>query len=254
MTTAEPQTVQAQTDAVSHFWVMRLSCRALEKATCNCCVNDIFQGRAPGRILGVDVEAEEMAEDRLRLVQTLHWQGPIEWGAPERRTLAVETRTIDIRPGEVANLFDVRSQLRPAEWDLHVGPTRHVYYGLRMTEPLRVTSGAAMVDSQGRTGAAAISGQVSDWADCSGAIAAGRQAGAALFPYASAQGFPWFVADRGTLTVNPIAREGYALNQDDVLDFAVRFVVHDGDVEEADVAGMWEAFDGAGLASDVTMV
>ncbi len=64
---------------------MRLRCRALEKATCNCCVNDIFQGRAPGRILGVDVEAEETTEDHLQLVQTLHWQGPIEWSAPERR-------------------------------------------------------------------------------------------------------------------------------------------------------------------------
>ena len=254
MTTAEPQTVQAQTDAVSHLWAMRLSCRALEKATCNCCVNDIFQGRAPGRILGVDVEAEEMAADHLRLVQTLPVQGPIEWGAPERRTLAVETRTIDIRPGEVANLFDVRSQLRPAEWDLHVGPTRHAYFGLRMTEPLRVTSGATMVDSQGRTGAAAISGQISDWVDCSGTIAAGRQAGAALFPYATAQGFPWFVADWGTLTVNPMARKGYPLKQGEVLDFAVRFIVHDGDAEESDVAGMWEAFDEAGLASDVAMV
>ena len=72
---------------------------ALEEANYNFYVNDIFQGRAPGRILGVDVEAEEMAEDHLRLAQTLHWQGPIEWGAPQRRTLAVETRTIDIRPG-----------------------------------------------------------------------------------------------------------------------------------------------------------
>ena len=101
---------------------------ALEEANYNFYVNDIFQGRAPGRIFGVDVEAEEMAADHLRLVQTLHWQGPIEWGAPERRTLAVETRTIDIRPGETANLFDVRSQLRAAEWDLHIGPTRHAYF------------------------------------------------------------------------------------------------------------------------------
>ena len=76
---------------------------AFEEANYNFYVNDIFQGRAPGRILGVEVEAEEIADDHLRLVQTLHWQGPIEWGAPERRTLAVETRTIDIRPGEVAN-------------------------------------------------------------------------------------------------------------------------------------------------------
>ena len=125
---------------------------AFEEANYNFYVNDIFQGRAPGRILGVEVEADEIADDHLRLVQTLHWQGPIEWGAPERRTLAVETRTIDIRPGEVANLFDVRSQLRAGEWDLRIGPTRHAYFGLRLTEALRVTNGATMVDAEGRVG------------------------------------------------------------------------------------------------------
>ena len=220
---------------------------AFEEANYNFYVNDIFQGRAPGRILGVEVEADEIADDHLRLVQTLHWQGPIEWGAPERRTLAVETRTIDIRPGEVANLFDIRSQLRAAEWDLRIGPTRHAYFGLRLTEALRVTNGATMVDAEGRVGGGAISGEVSDWVDCSGTVAAGRQAGGALFPYPSAQGFPWFVADWGTLTVNPLASKGYALKRGDVLDFAVRFVVHDGDAEAADVAGMWGAFAGEGL-------
>ena len=123
------------------------------------------------------MEADEIADDHLRLVQTLHWQGPIEWGAPERRTLAVETRTIDIRPGEVANLFDIRSQLRAAEWDLRIGPTRHAYFGLRLTEALRVTNGATMVDAEGRVGGGAISGEVSDWVDCSGTVAAGRQDG-----------------------------------------------------------------------------
>ena len=88
----------------------------------------------------------------------------------------------------------------------------------------------------------AISGAVSDWVDCSDTVAEGRRAGVALFPYASAQGFPWFVADWGTLTVNPLGREGYALKRGDVLDFAVRFVVHDGDAEEADVAGLYGAF------------
>jgi len=73
--------------------------------------------------------------------------------------------------------------------------------------------------------------------DCSGTVAAGRRAGAALFPYPSVQGFPWFVVDWGTMTVHPMAREGYALKWGDVLDFAVRFFVHDGDAEEADVVG-----------------
>ena len=43
-----------------------------------------------------------------------------------------------------------------------------------------------------------------------------------------------------------MAREGYSLKRGDELDFAVRFVVHDGDMEEADVAGMWGAFDAGG--------
>ena len=43
--------------------------------------------------------------------------------------------------------------------------------------------------------AVAISGQASDWVGCSGTVVAGKQAGAALYPYASAQGYPWFVAD-----------------------------------------------------------
>ena len=213
-----------------------------EEANYNFYVNDIFQGRAPGRILSVDVEAAEIAADHLRLTQTLHWQGPSEWGAPQRRTLAVETRTIDIRPGEVANLFDVRSQLRAAEWELRIGPTRHAYFGVRMTEPLRVTNGATMIDAKGRAGGRAISGQVSDWVDCSGTIAAGRQAGAALFPYPGAHGFPWFVSDWGTLTVNPLAHKQYELNQDDLLDFAVRVVVHDGDAEQVDIAGLYRSF------------
>ena len=155
----------------------------------------------------------------------------------------METRTIDIRPGEVANLFDIRSQVRAAEWDLRIGPTRHAYFGLRLTEALRVTNGATMVDAEGRVGGGAISGEVSDWVDCSGTVAAGRRAGGALFSVRRARsGFPWFVADWGTLTVNPLEGKGCALKRGDVLDFAVRFVVHDGDAEEADVAGMYGSF------------
>ncbi|MDE0428216.1 MAG: PmoA family protein [Caldilineaceae bacterium] len=213
-----------------------------EEASYNFYVNDIFQGRAPGRILSVDVEAEELAADHLRLTQTLHWQGPVEWGAPQRRTLAVETRTIDIRPGQTANLFDVRSHLRAAEWELRIGPTRHAYFGLRMTEALRVTAGAVLIDSAGRSGGQAISRQISDWVDCSGTIAAGRSAGAALFPYPSAQDFPWFVSDWGTLTVNPLARKQYQLQPGEALDFAVRVVAHDGDAEQADIAGLYRSF------------
>ncbi len=56
----------------------------------------------------------------------------------------------------------------------------------------------------------------------------------------------------GTLKVKPMAREGYALKRGDVLDFAVRLVVHDGDAADADVKGLCRACDAEVLGSRVT--
>ncbi len=215
---------------------------AYEEATYNFYVNDTFQGRAPGRIVSVSVESAEVSENHLQIVQTLNWRGPSEWGAPQGRTLAIETRSIDVYPGEVANLIDIRSQLRPTEWDISIGPTRHAYFGVRMVESLRATSGATLIDSAGRSGAVAISGQVSDWVDCSGQIAAHNRAGVALFPYPSAASTPWHVADWGTMGVNPFVQKDRTINRGEMLDVAVRVVVHDGGAEEAGIMELYRAF------------
>jgi len=75
----------------------------LEEANYNFYINEVFQGRAPGRIIARDTQSTERSESHLEVKQTLDWQGPVEWGAPHRRRLAIETRTFDIRPGQQAN-------------------------------------------------------------------------------------------------------------------------------------------------------
>ena len=218
------------------------STNAYEEATYNFYVNDTFQGRAPGHIVSVSVEETEVSENHLRLIQTLNWQGPSEWGAPQGRILAVETRTIDIYPGETANLVDIRSQLSPTDWDINIGPTRHAYFGVRMVESLRATAGATLIDSAGRSGGAAISGGDADWVDCSGQIAADRCVGVAVFRYPCTVNALWYIADWGTLAVNPFAREGRMIKHGEILDLAVRVVVHDGDAETAGIEGLYQRF------------
>ncbi len=215
---------------------------AYEEATYNFYVNETFQGRAPGRILSRSVESTEVSEDHLRLIQTLHWQGPGEWAAPQGRILIAETRTIDIYPGEAVNLIDIHSQLQPTDWDISIGPTRHAFFGVRMAEALRVTGGAILTDSACRSSAEAISGQRADWVDCSGPVAAGRHAGVALFSHPPSGSGAWFVADWGLLTMNPFAKRRETIERNEVLDLAVRIVVHDGDAKEADVEGCYRSF------------
>lgn len=198
-----------------------------EAACYNFYVNDTFQGRAPGRIVGTALRHEPDG-DRLRLTQALEWRGPAEWGATEGRVILEETRVIDIRCDDDATILDLRSQLQPTEWDVTLGPTRHAYFGVRVIESLRESHGGTMSDSAGQVGAEAISGSVSAWVDTTGPVGGGRQAGVALMPHGDSAGHPWFVTDWGTMTVNPLVDAARQVRCGDRVPFGARIVTHDG--------------------------
>ena len=132
--------------------------------------------------------------------------------------LALETRTTDIRPGDVVNTVDIRSQLRPTEWDLTIGPTRHAFFTVRLAYGLRVDDGGALVDADGRCGGAAITNRTSAWVDASGPAPHGARAGLAILPHASTAQVPWVAYDWGTVVVNPFAREPREVRRGDTLD------------------------------------
>ncbi len=210
-----------------------------ESGTYNLYTNRVFQGRSPGRTWVTNVEAGELASDHLRVVQTVEWQGPEEWGAADRRrVLAIETRTTDIQPGETVNTLDVRSQLRPTDWDLSFGPTRHAYFTIRFAYGLRVVDGGALVDDDGRRGGAAITNQRSAWIDASGEVSHGKTAGLAIVLHASTAHVPWVAYDWGTTVVNPFAREAGSVKQGETLDLGIRLLAHDGDASEAQIASL----------------
>ncbi len=217
-----------------------------EEGTYGFYVNNTFQGRAAGRIRGTVLEHEQLGPEHLRLTQSLVWRGPCEWGAPEGRILIEETRTMDVRPGEQANLLDIRSRLRATEWELELGPTRHAFFGVRMTEALTAAHGAILRDPE-HQGVEAINGQTSDWLDCSGTLGSGVRAGVAMFPDASTKGHPWHATGWGVLNLNPLASRAYSLTPGGHLEFALRIVVHDGDADEARISELYQEFiDAAG--------
>ncbi len=235
---------QSITIGADHFNVYYpYSTDKFEEANYNFYVNETFQGRSAGRIVGIGFEAEEMSEDHLRIVQNLEWRGAAEWGAPgQGRVLALETRTIDIHTGKTANIIDIRSALRPGEWDFSIGPTRHAYFTIRLADGLHETDGGTIVDSENRRGADRINGQTADWVDYSGPGPHGRGAGIAVFLHPSLGNPPWHVAEWGTITINPLATAARRVNRGETLESALRIVAHDGDADQAGIAELYEAF------------
>lgn len=214
-----------------------------EQAVYNFYVNDTFQGRAPGRIVAVAHQQDEIDETHLLLRQQLEWRGPREWGAPEGRVVVLEQRDLHLRCSDEAYVIDIQSHLRPAEWSLQLGPTRHAYHGVRVVESLRQSHGAQVTDSTGAKGAEAINDTISDWVDMSGSVGAGRSAGIALMPHPNCAGNPWFVTDWGTMTVNPFGSHQQTLAKGDTLHLGARIVVHDGHADPAQLSALHAAIE-----------
>ena len=208
-----------------------------------------MRGRGEGRIVvTAHNECTELSEGHLEFVVRMQWQGPEEGYAPKhRRVVGEEMRTITVLPGDKANIIDVRSQLRPTQWDMRLGPSRHGYFTIRVADHLRVVDpqvrkvGGNLVDSAGRRGEDVI-WQHADWVDYYGTDAEGRTAGISVFQHPSMGNVAWYAATYGTIRVNPFRKGGTFVLRGDEVDKGIRVVAHDGDPFEAGVPELFEAF------------
>lgn len=213
----------------------------IERGTYNFYVNDTFQGRTPGRITPVSHESDEVSDSHLRIVQHLEWQGPIEWGAPDRRVLARETRTIDIRPGERSNVVDIHCHLEPTDWDIVIGPTRHAYFTVRMADGLRVVDGGTIADADGRSNVKLINDHFAEWVDLTANGPHGHEVGVTVIPHPSAHDIAWYAHDWGSIAANPFLRYQACLSKGEHLELGITLIAHDGDTHQAGVARIYES-------------
>jgi hypothetical protein len=197
----------------------------------NCYVDDVFQGRAPGRIVVVSMHGEA-EPDGFAFVQSIQWRGPREWGASEGRLLLDERRTTRVRAVDGAYLIDVRSVLAAATQRIVLGPTRHAYFNFRLAPSMCVDNGGVLCDD-GRLRARGSDVDVrARWVAASGPVGGGHEAGIALRPAQRDAAWWWFVSDWGVATASPCRDTGLALTPGGAsLDFAARYAVFDGRVD-----------------------
>jgi len=199
-----------------------------EEATYNFYIDDVFQGRAPGRILETAIDGEATGPDRFRVTQSLEWRGPIEWAAPSGRVLAVETRTTVLALAGDAVTIDIATALTPTDQAVSIGPTRHAFFGVRVAESMNVNEGGRLIDADGRAGGPAVTGETARWIDLTGPVGGGHEAGIAIFPDPRQRWDAWFATDWGTVAINPFLRQGRTIAAGEEAGYGMRLVVHDG--------------------------
>ena len=220
---------------------MAVSGDLYEEYTYSFYVNQTFQGRSPGRILETAIEGTEKSSTHYCIVQTNEWRGPAEWAADDGRVVAKEIRSFDIKPGEQWHVIDIQSQLLPTEWDFTIGPTRHAYFNVRVSESMRVNRGGTLTDAEGHLGGNAITGSTSDWVDYSGPVSRKNTAGIAIFPYPDTKG-TWYAYDWGGVTTNPFSTNQKLLRVGECLTLKYRLIVHDGDEKAVNISNFYGDF------------
>jgi hypothetical protein len=162
-------------------------------------VNDVFQGRSPGRILQDQCEGQEEF-DGLRVTQQLQWRGPREWGAPEGRHVMSETRLTRVRhlPQHQAFQLEITSTLSAASHPVSIGPTRHAWFNARVCASMSQLHGGVSrcASAQSNHGQPA-------WYACTGPVGGGHVATLAIAPWPQASDNDWYISPWGVMTANP---------------------------------------------------
>lgn len=227
--------------AADHLHVQVPAGPRVEPYAYNFYVNDVFQGRAPGRIVETGVESGETADGAFAITQELAWVGPPEWAAETGRVVARERRTLTLHPGDEAHVIDLESELSPTDWDIVLGPTRHAYFNFRIAESMRAERGGRLMDGAGAAGADAVMAGNARWVDYSGSVGGGHVAGIAMRAGDGIERPHWFATDWGVVTLQPFRDTPGEVKRGEVLRSSVRVIVHDGTPDAARLEALFAA-------------
>ncbi|MEO8132814.1 MAG: DUF6807 family protein [Betaproteobacteria bacterium] len=203
---------------------------ATEEYTYNFYLNDVFQGRAPGRVVETAAAFTAEGDDGGTIRQALEWRGPVEWAAPQGRVIFTEERTLRVRLHPDATVLHIRSRLVPATWAVRLGPTRHAFFNARVAESMQAVQGGRMLDHRGAS-IGATQTPAAEWIDYVGPVGGGHEAGIALMPLTDLDEGWWFVSDWGVITWGPFRRHAREVAVGETLAQSVGIVAHDGDIE-----------------------
>ena len=246
-----PVTAERPADHPHHagVWIAaeRVTWRAAggpdEAHTYNFYVDEVFQGRAPGHIVERSVEFGQEAGTAC-VAQVLEWRGPGEWGAPEGRAILSERRTTRVTRGGAQTVIDVVSALRAAHGTVTIGPTRHAWFNVRVADRMSLGGAGTIVDSRGRRGGEAVSGEGAEWVQYAGPVGGGAEASVTVLA-APGSGGAWFAADWGVLTVGPFRSAAGSIEPGSERSLHYRIVVRDGPENAAAAAADHRAFPGS---------
>ncbi len=196
---------------------------------------------ARGRIASQGPKIPEAAGERVVIADECLWQRPDE--PPIMRD---SRRIVITAPDATLRFIDFTITLEPLV-DVTILKSNHALFSARVCPELSVKGGGKLVNANGDTGEETTWGVASPWCDYSGTWDDGITEGIAIFQHPDNRWYPckWFTRNYGFFSPTPMQwLEGGKLElpEGEELTLSYRVVVHAGDAETADIAGLYDAY------------
>lgn len=175
----------------------------------------------------------------------------MEWRGPDGKPLLVERRETTFYPDAKLRIMDFHVTLTAAT-DVTLGDTKEGAFAIRLAEPFTERRGGRISDADGRAGMRAVWGKRSAWVDYSTELE-GEKLGVAIFDHPSNPHYPtyWHARDYGLFSLNPFGQNAFdpsapeyiqKLKTGQKIELRWRVVIHPGDAQSGDVAGLYKVF------------
>ena len=156
-------------------------------------------------------------------------------------------------PDKDLRVIDLSVHLK-AVTDVTILRTNHALFAARMAPELSVTGGGILINAEGKTGENGTFGLASPWCDYSG-TRDGVTEGLAIFQSPANPWFPcrWFTRDYGFFSPTPmywLDESGLKIAEGQTLTFSYRVLVHSGDSNSLDAAGLYANYAGVSSKTD----
>jgi len=194
-----------------------------------------------GQILSQGPKIAEISGERIVLTDTCLWK------QPEKDPVIEDTRRITISaPSEKLRIIDFKITITPLV-DIEILKTNHALFSARVVPELSVKSGGTLINAGGNTHEKGTFGAASPWCDYSG-TRNGATEGIAILQNPANRWYPgkWFTRDYGFFSPTPMYwLEGGKLNlaKGEKLTLEYRVLVHAGDSETANIAGLFNQYE-----------
>jgi predicted dehydrogenase len=170
------------------------------------------------------------------------------WRKPGEEPVIRDIRRITVTaPSAMLRFIDFEITLTPLV-DVTILKTNHSLFSARVVEALNVNSGGVLRNAAGALAEQGTFGQASPWCDYSG-TREGKTEGIAILQHSSNPWYPskWFTRDYGFFSPTPmywLEGDRLDLKTGETLTLEYRVVVHAGDAEAADMAGLFREYAG----------